>query len=342
MLTAARRGDPLDPAALFADLTDAPALCLAVSGGPDSVALLGLACRWRDALGAGPRLDVATVDHGLRPAAAAEAMAVSRLAARFGLSHAILVWEGAKPLTGTQAAARSARYRLLGAHCRAIGTPILVTAHHGDDQAETVLMRLGRGSGVAGLAAMRRRTVLADGTQLVRPLLGTSKSELLAYCGREALPFFDDPSNENPMFHRVRLRRSADEAAALGLSAVTLRRLAKRMARADEAIEAEVARRWDVLAPSVGPNGADVDLALARDAAPEILGRLVERCLAGVTDARPSLERLERLVDALRAPLLSGRAYRSTLGGACLLLDSAGRLAIVPEAPRRRGRARPD
>lgn len=343
MLTARGSAEALDPDRLFADLGDAPALCLAVSGGPDSTAMLGLAARWRAGRAGGPALHVATVDHGLRAGSAAEAAMVAALAARFDLPHAILRWEGAKPTTRIQEAARAVRYRLLGTHCRAIGAPILLVAHHGDDQAETVLMRLGRGSGVAGLAAMRRRTPLPDGTLLVRPLLGCAKADLVDICRREHWPYAIDPSNGDETFHRVRLRRRAAEAAALGLTPATLRRLARRMARADEALEAEVARFWDIVAPRALPEGWTADLAAVRAAEPEILQRVVGRLVAPAGDRRAlSLARLERLAEALGSALAGGTSFRGTLGGACVALDGDGILRITPEPPRRRGRSRRD
>ena len=143
-----------EAAALFADLASVPALILAVSGGPDSTALLWLAARWRARRKRGPRLIVVTVDHGLRPESAREALAVKRLARALKVEHRTLRWTGRKPKTGIQEAAREARYRLLsGAACQA-GARHILTAHTLDDQAETILFRMARGSGVSGLAGM--------------------------------------------------------------------------------------------------------------------------------------------------------------------------------------------
>ena len=146
-----------DAKRLFADWKSAPALVLAVSGGPDSVALMWLAARWRRALARGPRLVAVTVDHGLRTEAAREAREVKRLARSLDVPHRTLRWTGAKPKTGLPAAAREARYRLLAKAARQASATHILTAHTRDDQAETLLMRLLRGSGVAGLACMARR-----------------------------------------------------------------------------------------------------------------------------------------------------------------------------------------
>jgi len=143
---------------LFADWKSVPAIVLAVSGGPDSIALMWLAARWRRSMRRGPRLIAVTVDHGLRPEAAREARDVKRLATELDLSHRTLRWSGVKPKTGLPAAARAARYRLLAKAARAGGARHILTAHTRDDQAETLLMRMLRGSGIAGLAAMARES----------------------------------------------------------------------------------------------------------------------------------------------------------------------------------------
>ena len=333
----------LDLPRIFGGLDAAPALLLAVSGGPDSMALLSLASRWRASKTCGPELHVATVDHELRPEAPAEAATVAAAARGYGLAHATLVWSGPKPTAGIQERAREARYRLLAGHARSIGAPFVLTAHHADDQAETVLMRLGRGSGVAGLAAMRRTTQLADDVVLVRPLLGLAKRDLLALCAAEGLAFVADPSNEDPAYRRVRLRRLAGNAAALGLDPPALLRLARRMARVDEALEAEVSRRLAELQPLAAPAFWSANLSALRDAAPEIVQRLVGGAVLYVGQAEHlPLERLETLADSLHAALGSRRSFRGTLGGTLLALDCGGALTVTPEPPRRRGRPRPD
>ena len=129
---------------------------LAVSGGPDSTALLYLAARWRDRHKSSPRLIAVTIDHGLRPQARHEAAAVKRLAGKLGVEHRTLRWRGAKPATGLQEKARLARYRLLQLAARRAKSRRVLTAHTLDDQAETVLFRMARGSGLAGIAGMAR------------------------------------------------------------------------------------------------------------------------------------------------------------------------------------------
>jgi tRNA(Ile)-lysidine synthase len=159
---------------LFDDLKSIPALVLAVSGGPDSTALMVLAARWRGALKSGPKLIAVTVDHGLRKEAKREAADVARLARKLGIAHRTMRWSGRKPKTGLQQAARAARYKLLGEAARRAGASHILTAHTLDDQAETVLIRMTRGSGVTGLAAMQRTTMLDPSLSSPSPERGGS------------------------------------------------------------------------------------------------------------------------------------------------------------------------
>jgi tRNA(Ile)-lysidine synthase len=221
---------------LFADWKAAPAIVLAVSGGPDSIALMWLAARWRRTLARGPRLVAVTVDHGLRVEAKAEARDVKRLACALDLPHRTMRWTGAKPKTGLPAAARAARYRLLAQAARASGATHILTAHTRDDQAETLLMRLLRGSGIAGLAAMARQSE-RDGVLLARPFLHVSKSQLIATLKKAKLGFADDPTNHDLNFTRPRIRTLMPVLAAEGGDTRNLARLASRLARANQAVE---------------------------------------------------------------------------------------------------------
>ena len=180
-----------EAAALFGDLAGAPGLLLAISGGPDSTALLFLAARWRKK--SKTKLTAVTVDHGLRKEARREAAAVAKLAKKLGVSHRVVKWTGAKPKSGIQQAARNARYALLAATAKKVGASHIVTAHTLDDQAETVLMRMARGSGIGGLGGMARGTRLGDLT-LLRPLLDVPKARLVATCKAAKLGYADDPS----------------------------------------------------------------------------------------------------------------------------------------------------
>src|SRR5688500_3817003 len=177
-------------------------LGVAVSGGPDSLALLLLAAAARPGL-----VEAATVDHALRPESRAEAEMVAALCERIGVSHEILTldWPRA-PDRNLQARAREARYHVLGKWALKRGLTMVATAHHLDDQAETLLMRLARGAGVGGLGATRARRPLAEGVKLVRPLLGGRKAELADLVAEAGVKPVDDPSNRGPRFDRVRMR----------------------------------------------------------------------------------------------------------------------------------------
>src|SRR5438105_7631458 len=225
-----------DAKRLFADWRGAPAIVLAVSGGPDSLALMWLAARWRRALSRGPRLIAVTVDHGLRAEAAGEARDVKRLAQALDVPHRTLRWTGAKPNTGLPAAARAARYRLLAKAAQASGATHVLIAHTRDDQAETLLMRILRGSGIAGLAAMARESE-REGVWLARPLLDVPKSRLVATLGRAKIAFADDPTNRDMNFTRPRLRALMPALVEEGADSRNLARLATRLARANAAIE---------------------------------------------------------------------------------------------------------
>jgi tRNA(Ile)-lysidine synthase len=332
---------------LFAGLRDAPALVLAVSGGPDSVALMWLAARWQRSLARGPRLTVVTIDHGLRPEAGREAREVKRLAAALGLPHRTLRWRGEKPKTGLPAAAREARYRLLAQAARAAGASHVLTAHTRDDQAETLLMRLFRGSGLAGLSAMAAFTE-RDGIVLARPLLDVPKSQLIATLRRARIGFAEDPSNRDTAFTRPRLRALLPLLAAEGGDARNLARLAARLARANAAVEvlADGAERFLRLrdrgdAPQAGVRSFE---ASAFAALPEeVRLRLLLRAINALGHEGPAeLGKVETLMSMLDRAIASPGAaangrpvLKQTLAGALISL-AGGRIQIAPAPARRR------
>ncbi|WBU30992.1 tRNA lysidine(34) synthetase TilS [Rhodopseudomonas palustris] len=330
---------------LFADWKAAPAIVLAVSGGPDSLALMLLAARWRKALKQGPALAVVTVDHGLRPEASAEARAVKRLAASLDLPHRTLRWSGDKPRTGIQAAARGARYRLLAKAAKTLGASHVMTAHTRDDQAETVLMRLSRGSGIAGLAAMARE-IERDGVVLARPLLDVPKARLIATLAKARIDFATDPSNADPRFTRPRLRELMPQLAAEGCDARSLVRLAVRAARADAALELMTDGAEQFLASlDAGLERPGVDARAFLGLAAEIQIRLLLRTLSRHGyEGPPELGKVEALAEALgqaaaRSPQAAAKIrLKQTLAGAVISL-TGDRLVIAP-APPRRGRVR--
>jgi tRNA(Ile)-lysidine synthase len=321
--------------ALLAPLADAKAILVAVSGGPDSTALLLMAAAWARRRGARPRLEAATVDHGLRPESGEEARAVAKLCAELGLPHRLLVWRGAKPKTRVQERAREARYRLLAQCAREIGAETIVTAHHLDDQAETTLFRLLRGSGIGGLRAMAARAP-RDGLVLARPLLGLPKRALIAYCEAAGVAFVRDPSNDDPHYARARLRALMGALAAEGLDAPALARLARRAGQVEEALtrQAEAAEaRLGLVA------NAWCDARALTQAPIEIAERLLAAAIAkvgGKEAGRIGLEKIETLTESLRDAVAARRAFSANLAGARVRLAAKGRLKVEPEPPRRK------
>jgi tRNA(Ile)-lysidine synthase len=280
---------------------------------------------------------VATVDHGLRPEAAEEAAFVAREAKALGLPHYTLLWIAEKPATGLQEAAREARYRLLVQKTREIGASHLVTAHTLDDQAETVLMRLAKGSGLRGAAGMRRERN-RDGIVHARPLLAWSKAELMNLCETSGWRFVTDPSNADERFARVRWRRLMPLLAEEGLTADRLARFAERVSRADEALEIKA---HEVL-ETAGIEETEGELSfqaacLVREPF-EIGLRILAQALSGIGLENIRLQRLEACLGRLMAAVQTGHPLRVTIAGALFDLDRFGCLRVRPEPPRSRGR----
>ncbi len=340
MPVAGAEGRPLDEGEasdLLQSLTRFDFLALAVSGGGDSMALLHLFDRWRRACPAAPEAVVFTVDHGLRAEAAQEAAMVAALCAAMGLSHHTLHWRGAKPEAGIQDAARAARYALM-AQALAAATPAgaekcgLVLAHTRDDQAETFLDRLARGSGVYGLSAMARESRRAD-TVLLRPLLDVSRARLRATLDALGATWVDDPSNEDPKYRRVRMRRLLPVLEAQGLGRERLAATAHSMARAAEALDGWVDR---VVEAHVAHHPAGPCLfpsALLQDLPQEIALRLLARLLRDTAGAVhvPRLARLEAVLAGLLSP--ASPSLRRTLGG-CVIASCGGQVVIHRERGR--------
>ncbi len=323
--------------ALFARWRDLPALVLAVSGGPDSVALMWLAARWRKGFSRGPRLIAVTIDHGLRADAAREAREVKRLARRLDIEHRTLRWTGVKPRRGVPAAARDARYRLLAQAARAARTTHVLTAHTRDDQAETLLMRLLRGSGIAGLSAMARESE-RDGIRLVRPLLDLPKSRLIATLNKAKIAFADDPTNRDTAFTRPRLRALLPLLAAEGGDARGLARLAARLARANEAVEVLTDGAERYLALGNDPSRSGLDARAFAGLPDEIRLRLLRRSLDRLGHEGPAeLGKVEALLTTLDRAIAAQSGLKTTLAGAVVSL-ARGRIRMMPAPLRKQKR----
>jgi len=306
--------------ALFAPLASFKVLILAVSGGADSMALMLLVHRWLAGKRDVPETIVATVDHGLRAEARAEAEWVATQASALGFDPALLTWSGEKPATGIQDAAREARYRLLTELAGAAGRgPIaIVTAHTEDDQAETLLMRLSRGSGLDGLSAMAPQRSLDDGpveVVLVRPLLTISGARLRATLRAAGRPWLEDPSNDAERFERVRIRKARPTFAALGLSNEKMALSARRLARAREALESGVgALQRDTQLDLHKGAFASFELAAWQAAPEELRLRLLARLVRafGGQEQPLRMAQLEQLLARMATPGFEGATLAGT------------------------------
>lgn len=297
-------------------------LAVACSGGPDSMALTLLTAVW--AAKTGTDLVALTVDHGLRTESAAEAQKVSKWLKQKKIQHVILRWEGKKPKANLQEAARRARYELMAEYCRAEGIRDLLVAHTRDDQAETFLLRLARGSGVDGLSCMQPVAELF-GLTLHRPLLGTGRTQLLAYLKKQKQSFITDPSNSNEKFDRVKMRKALPELAKLGLTVERLASTASTMTRARAALEEATAK---VMAASCAFFPEAYAMLQPFDAPEEIELRVFAALVMviGGHEVRPRLEDIIRLSDAVRSETFSG----ATLGG-CQFIPKPDGLLICRE-----------
>lgn len=318
-------GDTFDRLmAPFGPFEPAPLPALAVSGGADSMALAVLAAAWAKSRG-GEALAL-TVDHRLRPESSDEAAAVGDALRARGIRHEILTLDVDLPASGVESAARAARYRALTDRCRALGALRLLTAHHADDQAETVLLRLSRGSGPDGLAGIATWRNLGD-VLLLRPLLGVAPDRLRATCRAAGLAWFDDPTNLGDGNARGRLRRAAAVLAAEGLTAQTLGRAAGRAAAQRRLLDRLTA---DLLgrAVALSPWGfAEIDSASFAAADPALGSRALARVLATVGGGAhpPRWEGLDRM--AARVAAGAG----GTLAGCVLRPGAGGRVAVFRE-----------
>ncbi len=236
---------PIDPATLFDRYSSLRGLLLAVSGGPDSTTLMVLARQWQRARQLRgkvcPALHVAVVDHGLRSESAAEARQAADNAKALGLPAQVLCVDLGVERRGAgnvQARARDGRYRCLVAAAHGAGCEAIATGHHRDDQAETVLLRLMRGSGLFGLAGMAAEVALAE-LQLVRPLLDVARDDLMTIAHGSGLPIADDPSNKNAAYDRVWVRQLLAAQSADLPSRQTLVALAGRARVAADGIDAK-------------------------------------------------------------------------------------------------------
>ncbi len=306
-------------------------VALAVSGGADSTALMLAAQRWRDLVPDPPGITVLTVDHALRPEARKEVQLVHERAEALGLPCHILRREGPRPRSSLQQAARKARYALLADWCHGHDAA-LVTAHHLEDQAETFLMRLARGSAVDGLAAMSIETFMEEwNIWLLRPFLEVPRSRLLATVRASGLEWIEDPSNANTAFERVRMRRLLPRLAEIGITPHDIAASCRRLKRASEALE-----RWSTsflsahLLCHAGHGWGEIPLEPLRDLPQEVRLRVLAALIYRF--GHPRRLRLAA-VELLDDWLVHGMARARVLGGARMVRRS--RMLVVGREPGR-------
>lgn len=295
---------------------------VAVSGGGDSMALLHLLHLW--ASDKPVTVQAVTVDHGLRKAAADEAQGVAEFCARIGVEHCILQWTGWDGSGNLQDQARRARYGLMTAWAQARGIEVMALGHTADDQAETVLMRLARGSGVDGLSGMQP-VRKADGIAWGRPVLDLYRQQLRDHLVRHDIQWVDDPSNEDERFDRVKARKVLTALAPLGIDVERLAGTAQNLQVTRDYLEQQTEQAAREMATV---EGGDVQLERGafNELHPEIHARLLSHalCWVGSADYRPRRLALTQTQAALRL----GKS--STLHG-CRILVSKAEIRITRE-----------
>lgn len=318
----------LTPADLDADvlgaIPDGP-LAVAVSGGGDSIALLHLLNHWGQR-----RLFAVTVDHGLRADSAAEAISVAAAAADLAIPHTTLKWEGWNGRGNLQDRARTARRTLIAEWARRRGIPAIALGHTADDQAETFLMRLSRGSGLDGLAAMEPVTV-ANGVTWFRPLMAIRRDALRVYLTEAGISWHDDPSNEDRTFDRVRMRGALKSLSKEGIDVPRIVATTKRLQSAKQVLYTAT-RDLAQMATQMHPAG-DMTLALDRltAAAHAVRLRLFSEALRHISGAyyTPRAYQSEAILKALTDGSFADQAFHG-----CLIRKKDDTLTIRREPAR--------
>ena len=310
----------------FAPFESPPTIAIATSGGPDSLALALLAHQWAKYLGG--KVIALTVDHRLREGSTAEAHQVKAWLEARGIEHHILTWErGAKnkPLqTAIQAAAREARYQMLGQWCKDHGVKHLLTAHHAQDQLETFMIRLAKGSGLKGLTSTQK-VVRTDFGRILRPLLTLDASPLKATLKQLNQPFIQDPSNENEDFTRVRWRQLLPTLGAEGLTPTTIQETLERLNHAQRLVDQHISSLLHQHV-SLSPHGYATFHKAALKESPEAFEEMLKRILATIGTRNYPVRRqaLHRAMEAMKL------GHSLTLGG-CQIIHKTKEFWIVRE-----------
>lgn len=301
-------------------------LAVAVSGGPDSMALARLLGEWSRERG----LDVhaLTVDHGLRKESAGEAKKVGEWLKSLP-THEILRWKGRKPKTRLMEAARAARYRLIAEYCARRKIKYLFLAHHQDDQAETFLFRLAKGSGLDGLGGMRA-VQEHGGLTLLRPFLSIPKIRLIATCRRHKIPFVKDPSNSAEKYARPRLRGARKILEKEGLTSKRLSVTAARLTRAREALDRIAEKSFKDNALKIEPKRIELRFPALEKLPEEIVLRVLLKSIRLLRPGEAYMPRMESVEDLFADLIAPGPFRKRTLGGLVFERDGV-RVSIKAE-----------
>jgi len=307
-------------------LEPSDSIAVAVSGGADSMVLAHVLKQWSVANNI--RLVALTVDHGLRSESASEAQQVHAWLQDSGIEHHILHWRGEKPSSNIQHHARNARYELLTTTCKTLGIDVLAVAHHGDDQAETVLMRLARGSGVDGLAAMEP-IKYRDGLITIRPMLEVTKQDIIAYAQQQKIEWIEDPSNDSLEYDRVKFRQFLNGFADKHVITKRLCQTAKHMRRAQQVLDKQLHSLMSQVAVFELPSHICVDMSAWQKLDEEIQLRMLTSWMRmlNVDFYKPRFENLEHLAERL---LDWNHFTGATLSG-CVFKSNRGKLLIFRE-----------
>ncbi|MEC8404159.1 MAG: tRNA lysidine(34) synthetase TilS [Pseudomonadota bacterium] len=309
---------------LFSSYVNHDRIALAVSGGRDSMALMCLVYRWKAHLALNIEIEVITVNHNLRKAAEDECRFVQKIAKDYGFRHKVLIWEHEYIETSIQEKARNARYQLMLDYAREENIDTILTAHTSDDNIETFIMRLAKGSGLDGLKSINEIRH-ADGIQIERPLLSLSRSlttEILRSTGNE---WVDDPTNEDERFERVKIRNNISSLSSFNISSGNLTKTIQRLTRAHESISFFTNLVSQELVELSELGHADVNFDKLRNYPKEIILRVLAKALTDINGGTVSLSSLEAVFTEL-----TKTERCKTLNG-CQIIPQKNKYVIVRE-----------
>lgn len=303
-------------------------IAVAVSGGGDSLALALLLSGWvkdQDI-----QLHALTVDHGLRPESATEAKMVAKILKPFGITHKILKWDGQKPKTRIQEAAREARYSLMSNYCAKKKIKHLCVAHHAQDQIETILFRMAKGTGIDGLSGMHPAHILDNGLTILRPLLPVSHQELLETLKSQKIDWIEDPSNANDRYARVRIRNVINVLENEGLSAERISSLTKRIHNSIRLIDYLIDKEYKNLKTNYNTERIEINISEFTSLPMEGRIRILKLIIA---DLNPEKQYPARLEDIERLAYKIDGAFKGSTLGKCLFRKKKDRLVVITEHP---------